>query len=234
MFLLEKEMVNLITIDGPSASGKTSVSRALAKELGWNWLSTGVFYRGIAYLCHKRFKRDEIKESEVLKVLEEEKGSWEVKLGEKATFFSWKGNSIPEKEIYSLPISTVASFVSQFPHLREKIIPYQRKALKKHPQGLIVEGRDCGSVVFPEAPLKIYLTASEKARVKRRSFELKKEGLEVKKNIQERDTKDTTRKHAPLICPEGSHRLDSSELTISQTVSQIKDLWKKIDFDPNC
>ena len=206
----------VITIDGPAASGKSSVSRELAQKLGWRWVSTGAFYRGIGYVAQK--KGVDLK-NELALVDVIHKKDWEVKMTPEKTGFIFQGKDVSD-EVFVEEMGTVASQISQFPLVRKHLLQAQRD-LSKTGNGLIAEGRDCGSVVFPEADVKIYLTADSESRAQRRAEEQGDCVTETIKAQKQRDKQDSTRKTAPLHTPEGAHVIDTSDLRLDEVVLAV-------------
>src|SRR5690242_11246027 len=144
----------IITIDGPAASGKTSVSRELARMLGWSWVSTGAFYRGLAYVAQLAGVAldDENALSELC-----HSNIWEVRMTPENTLVFFKGKDVSAR-IYDEDNGAAASKVSQYMKVRKNLLEVQRRCAM-NVAGLVAEGRDCGTVVFPDAPVKIYLDA---------------------------------------------------------------------------
>lgn len=209
-------MKNVITIDGPSASGKSSVSRELARKLGWKWVSTGAFYRGLAYVAMK----EGLTPSDVDELVELTKSSiWKVRMDDDQTRVFYKDKDITA-QILAEENAQRASQVSQVPEVRAALLQNQRDCAKGVP-GLVAEGRDCGTVVFPKAALKIYLTASSEERAARRA---KEQGLnlEITQDSQKkRDLQDSSRTAAPLSIPENAKVVDSNGMDLSQVVARI-------------
>lgn len=208
--------MKLITIDGPSASGKSSVSRMLAAKLGWNWVSTGAFYRGLALSALQKglATGDE-------HALVELAGSkeWEVRMTSKNTEV-YVGEQNLTDQIGGEEVGAMASTISQIPQVREALLKRQRDCYRPD-EGLVAEGRDCGTVVFPKAPAKIYLTASPALRALRRSNE-DTNTQEITQELQKlRDEQDSTRKVAPLRQAEGALHVDSSFLSLEEVVAEV-------------
>lgn len=208
---------NVITIDGPSASGKSSVSRELARRLGWRWVSTGAFYRGLAYVALE----EAVDPSQVSRLVElaQAETTWSVSLDEDKTRVFYKGQDVTG-EVMAEENGTRASRISQIPEVRQALLNNQRDCAL-NAVGLVAEGRDCGTVVFPQARLKIYLTASQEARALRRARE---QGL----NVQETQTRQTARDHqdssrtaAPLTIPADARVVDTGDMDLVQVVDQI-------------
>ena len=209
----------VITIDGPSASGKTSVSRDLANKRGWSWVSTGAFYRGLAVVAAG--ENMDLSDQQALADLAIG-DIWSVEIGEKDTTVLYRGQDVTS-ELGKEKVGMVASQISQYPAVREALLKAQRACII--PGGVLVaEGRDCGTVVFPEAILKVYLTANLDDRALRRSLE---EGadVEAQKNLQkQRDLSDEKRTIAPMQISEGGVVVDSSSMALSEVVKTVE--WR--------
>lgn len=216
-------MSEVITIDGPAASGKSSVSRELAKKLGWSWVSTGSFYRGLAYVA-EQLSYDFDNES-ALADLALKRDIWEIQLDIDKTKVIYKGQDVTS-QAHRESMGTLASRVSQYPEVRQNLLKAQRDCANQ-PNGLIAEGRDCGSVVFPEARVKIYLTANQEDRASRRAMEMGKNAADIEKAQKERDARDKERKVAPLQIPENAHVIDTSKLNLEQVVEKVSLLVEK-------
>ena len=216
-------MDKIITIDGPSASGKGSLTRSIAAEFNFNILDSGLLYRAYAYFYEKEVNLNNI--------------------GKKISGLSFSFNSDDvqifdnAEEITSLLRSEntakVASALSSKKETRTNLLDIQRSFYNG--KGLVADGRDMGTVVFPDARLKIFLTASSEVRAKRRHIELQNRGQEVNmrdliEDIEERDLRDRTRTLSPLIPAEDSVVIDSSSMSIDEVLSFTKKLAKK-EFD---
>ncbi len=208
----------VITIDGPAASGKSSLSRELSKRLNIPWLSTGAFYRGLAYAAIQRkiALTDKTALSELALSTD-----WKVEMTTQKTLV-WFDNVDVTDKIAQEDVGNFASQVSHYPEVRSSLLDHQRQcALRAN--GLIAEGRDCGTIVFPQAEAKVYLTASSENRAHRRAQEL---GLDEKKLVvqqQQRDQQDSTRKTAPLQIPQDALVLDTTELGFDQVVARVEE-----------
>ena len=213
--------LKILTIDGPSASGKGSLSRNIAKHLGFKILDSGLLYRTYAYFSQSGPNIEEI--------------SNRIK---NEISFSFNENDVSilhkDKDITSLlrseTTAKIASELSALPQTREDLLTIQRDFYNQ--EGLVADGRDMGTVVFPKAALKIFLTASPEVRAKRRHLELQKRGQEVNMldliaDIELRDMKDRTRTLSPLIPAEDSVVIDSSNMSIDEVLSFTKKLTKK-------
>ncbi len=209
----------VVTIDGPAASGKSSVSRELASRLGWRWVSTGTFYRGLAWAA-----------SEAGLDLEDEGalvqfaagGRWKVELTPQTTRFYMDGVDRTD-DLNKETVGSLASKISSYPRVRLALLDAQRQCATLD-QGLIAEGRDCGTVVFPRAEVKVFLTARAEDRAQRRALE---EGRSLEATITEqerRDHQDASRKAAPMMAPEGAHQIDTTGSTLEEVVTQIENL----------
>ena len=197
-------MKKIITIDGLASSGKSTLSRLLSKKLNWPWLSTGVLYRGMAFVG----KKENFSEEDYFAFFKSK--DWRMEADLSQSLFFYKGRDI-SPELYKEEIDEKASLFSAKTSFREALIPFQRSFYRPDSdKGLILEGRDCGTVLFPEAPLKIFLTAGEAVRAKRRAGDrnqARESALEAQKK---RDERDKGRPFAPLVRPDKSLCLDSS------------------------
>ena len=215
-------MDNLITIDGPGGSGKGTVAKLLAAKLGWNILDSGALYRLIALIS------ENIKETDPDLI--------GIELKDKNIFFKLKGDQyhliFDGKDITDTirreEIGIKASDLAHNQNIRDLIKDTQRSFYDPN-IGLIADGRDMGSVVFPEAEIKIYLDASIEERAKRRQIQLKEKGMEVNmrnliSSLEDRDLKDKNRDVSPLLIPEGAKVIDSTNLSIDEVVNKIMDL----------
>ncbi len=208
--------MKLITIDGPSASGKSSVSRLVAQKLGWKWVSTGAFYRGLALVALEKEVAPEDEQS----LLELSKSpEWEVKMDPQDTevFFENKNRTA---DISGEKVGAMASQISQIPSVREALLERQRNCYQQN-QGLVAEGRDCGTVVFPKATAKIYLTASPALRAQRRSEEDSHSETETLEMQKKRDEQDSRRKVAPLKKADGALHIDSTYLSLEEVADEV-------------
>jgi len=206
----------LIAIDGPSGVGKSTTAKRLAQELGWDYLDTGAMYRACA-LAFKRAGLDLADRNEVERLLAgldiQQRGAREFLGGEDVS-----------EAIRTPEISSLASWVSADPRVRQVLVAQQQRIGRAG--GWVVDGRDIGTVVFPDACCKIFLTASVAARAERRFKELQEKGTpqpleEVTADIQRRDLADSTRAVSPLRRADDAAELDSSRLTPDQVVAWI-------------
>ncbi len=217
-------MIPVITIDGPSGSGKGTIAQMLALELNWNILDSGALYRTLAFFMRENtINLDNFEKNQNL-LKERFKVSFDPGIrGEpvKVMFENKDITSIVRTEEMAKLTSTLAAE----PLIREFIKPCQRDFMKL--PGLIADGRDMGTVIFSDAKYKIFLTASAEERAKRRQTQLKRQGLEVNmrtllQELEERDRKDMEREHSPLIPAEDSVLIDTSNLDPEGVVKEIK------------
>ncbi len=214
-------MINVITIDGPAASGKSSVSRELARILNWSWVSTGSFYRGLAYVAkEKNLSFDDENALANLAISKE----WEVRMETERTAVYFHMRDVTT-EAHSEDMGSYASKVAQYPKVRQALLQAQRDCAQ-NVRGLIAEGRDCGSVVFPNASLKVYLTASSENRAQRRAKESGQSADEILQQQVLRDARDKERKTAPLQIAPNSHIIDTGNLSLRQVVEVLANLYQ--------
>lgn len=211
-----------IAIDGPSASGKSTIAKALAKRLNYTHLDTGAMYRACTYKA-LRNKIDIQSEDDLVKMV-------------KCSHFAFDdlghihldSKDISTK-IRSKEIDLLTSNIAQFPKLRESLVQIQKMIASE--KGYILDGRDIGSVVLPDADVKIFQTASIESRAKRRLSEYKNKGIEIDYNtifaeIEKRDYQDQTRMHSPLYKTEDAYLLDTSNLSIEESVDKVFEIVK--------
>lgn len=216
-----EQNIPIITIDGPVASGKGSVSAGVAKVLGFNVLDSGSLYRLTAYAALQQQKP-----------LEDEEQIKQTAVNLKAVFKGGKilleGEDVTDA-IRQEEVGLAASKVAVHPKVRKALFKLQREYAQA--PGLVADGRDMGSVVFPEATLKIFLTASAEARAKRRYNQLKEKGIhsniaDLVKDLKERDERDLKRSVAPLVPAPSAKILDSSDLTLEETINQVLEWYR--------
>lgn len=212
-----------IAIDGPAASGKTTVARLLAQRLGVVYVDTGAMYRALAFAALQT-QTDVDNESALVRLFDQQirvSLDAEVQLGFRVF---WKAAELTQDELESPVVTAVVSIVAAHPRVREAMVREQRRIAGEG--SVVMAGRDIGTVVLPGAPCKIFLTASVAARVQRRRAQLEKAGVDVSaheltQEIEERDRLDETRKISPLRKAPGAHVIDSSRLTAEQVVDEI-------------
>lgn len=205
----------IITIDGPAGSGKSTAARELARELGFDFLDTGAMYRAIGWLaCEKSIDDPQ----EVVDLLDDLK----LKLNQDQVYM---GDQNITDQIRSAEVTEKASLVAIIPEVRACLVRLQQECAKG--KNIVSEGRDQGTVVFPDARFKFFLTASVETRAKRRLKELSQteEGIqldEIEKQIRERDERDTSRDSSPLRAAEDAITIDTSDMTIPEVVEKLK------------
>jgi cytidylate kinase len=217
--------VPVLTIDGPSGAGKGTVSRLAAKKLGWHYLDSGSIYRSLALAVSKQGV-DIADEAAIVSVAEAMRLEFEC--GKELTV-RLNGQDITA-EIPLESTGSMASTVAAIPEVRRVLLQKQRD-FKQLP-GLVADGRDMGTVVFPEAPFKVFLTASASERAMRRYKQLKEKGIDanlaqITNEIEERDRRDRERATAPLAMASDALFLDSSDMTIDSVVEEILNLIQK-------
>lgn len=214
----------VIAVDGPSGSGKSSISREAAKRLGFNFLDTGAMYRMITlFLSRKNVKNDE----EIEIVLANDDINFDISTNPTEIMFKLNGEDV-SKIIRTEEVTRNVSFYSALQLVRNFLLEKQRFIINNSNDSIVVEGRDIGSVVVPNADLKIFITASEKARAERRAKELNLDVAQVLNDQKIRDQKDSSRKISPLIKLEDSMELDTSQLSFDQSVEKFIELVKNV------
>lgn len=222
----------IIAIDGHSSCGKSTLAKNVAKELKYGYIDTGAMYRSVTlYAIQKNmFNNKEVDQQKLEKQIQEIEISFQYnpENNQNDTFLNGKN---VEEQIRSMEVSGLVSKVSAIKFVREAMVDQQRKMGEK--KGIVMDGRDIGSVVFPNAELKIFLTASPNVRAQRRYDELigngKKANFEaVKANLLERDEIDSNRKESPLIKANDALILDNSEMTREEGMKWVIDKAKKI------
>lgn len=220
----------VVTIDGPAGAGKSTVSRRLAETLGFTYLDTGALYRSVALQVARQPDLARALENGPREAVEERLGeltrALDIRFSDAGTRV-FLGDREVTSEIRSPEISQAASRVSAVPAVREGLLELQRRLAAQG--GVVAEGRDVGSVVFPDAEVKFYLTADVGCRAARRAAELRARGIEVdleatKREIEERDHRDASRSVAPLTRPEGAVEVDSGPLTAEQVLERMVDV----------
>lgn len=215
------QIAPVITIDGPTASGKGTVASLIAQALGWSTLDSGAIYRltALAVLNHQVPPDDALAVAQIAEHLD--------------VSFHVNGVTLEGQEVSSLirqeHVGNLASRLAPNPALRAALLARQR-AFRRLP-GLVADGRDMGTIVFPDADLKIFLVADVLARAERRYKQLIDKGIsanldDLLADMRERDRRDIDRSVAPLVAAQGAHMIDSSKLTIDQTVQTILSLYR--------
>lgn len=213
-----------IAIDGPAASGKTTVARVLADRLGVLYLDTGAMYRALAYTA-LRTQTDLDNENALVRLCEQNRIRVELDRKSPMGFRIFAGSQeLTSQDLESPQVTAVVSTIASHARVREAMVNEQRRIAQEGP--VVMAGRDIGTVVLPDAPFKIFLTASVEARVARRREQLERAGVDVSVHeltteIQERDRLDETRKTSPLRQAADAHRIDSSDLGVQEVVDRI-------------
>lgn len=212
-----------IAIDGPAGAGKSTIAKAVAKRLGYIYVDTGAMYRGIG-LYALEHGADPKSAKEVGDILDDIAVSIEYKDGEQRLLLN--GEDVSDR-IRTPEVSAAASDVSALPAVREKLLDLQRELAKNN--DAVMDGRDIGSFVLPNAEVKIFLTASADVRARRRYDELAQKGIkvefsEVRADMEQRDKNDSTRKASPLVMAEDSILVDTTDMDIERTIEKIIEL----------
>ncbi|MCX6436854.1 MAG: ribosome biogenesis GTPase Der [Actinobacteria bacterium] len=211
----------VVALDGPSGSGKSSTSKAIAIRAGWNYLDTGALYRAITFLALS-IKSENPKD--IIAAVIDSPITFVSDPRDPKVFLDGKDIS---KEIRSHEVTEQVSVISALPEIRAELLTLQRSIIKKADRGIVVEGRDIGTVVCPDAALKIYLTADISARANRRDAELadQSHGAEaVAQSLAARDEIDSTRTVSPLAMAQDAVHIDSTELNLDETADRIWEL----------
>jgi len=211
----------VVAIDGPSGAGKSSTSKAIAIRAGWNYLDTGALYRAVTWVA---LENNCIEAADILKALKSapirfvsDPNSPDVFAGDTQITHAIRGTSVTEN----------VSRISAMPQIREELLGIQRKIISQAPRGIVVEGRDIGTVVVPDAALKIYLTADLDARAFRRENETDDKSVDVKSSLENRDSVDSSRTVSPLAMAFDAVEVDSTNLDLDETVERIWELLRQ-------
>ena len=212
----------IIAIDGFSGTGKSSTAKQVASALGYTYIDTGAMYRAMTfYYLENNLELSQMSSSSILDEID-------LNLKGKSIFLNDRDVTT---EIRTLRINERVSAISAIPEVRRKLVSLQQQIGKNG--GIVMEGRDIGSVVFPEAELKVFMTADVKVRAERRRMEMAEQGMEVSleeviQNLTARDSKDSSRDDSPLLKLDDAIEVDTSDLTLSQQVEKILSLAKEI------
>jgi cytidylate kinase len=219
----------IIALDGYSGCGKSSTAKKVAQALNYTYLDSGAMYRAVTlyFLKHHINLQDPVA---ILKALENINISFSRNEDSRINETYLNGENV-EEEIRRMEVSENVSAISALPVVREKMV-YQQRALGKNKR-VVMDGRDIGSHVFPEAELKIFMTADLKVRARRRMNELAGKGIkvsleEIESNLEERDKLDSSRKQSPLIKTEDAVEIDTTYLDFNEQVNKIVELAKKL------
>ena len=210
----------VIAIDGPSASGKGTIASRVAKRLGFHYLESGALYRVVALMALREGLADEL----ALSVLAE---NMDVLFDDGEV---WLADEAVTEKVRSEPVGNRASEVARLPAVRQALLKRQRAF--RRPPGLVADGRDMATVVFPDAELKVFLTADPEIRAQRRYKQLIEKGIDanlraLSRDLRERDERDAKRAVAPLVPAADPQVLDSSALSIDEVVERIVGWWQE-------
>jgi CMP/dCMP kinase len=207
--LNEQSAFSVVAIDGPAASGKSTVARQLAQALGFSFVNSGAMYRAVAWLAHTRKlnPNDNIAVAKQLTVV-----SFEFGISEKESFVLIDGEN-PDRHLKEEVVNRTVSAVSAIPEVRGFLLPHLRGFARL--DNIVMEGRDIGSTVFPETDFKFYIDAAPDVRARRRAAQ----GL--KDNLVYRDRADSSRRSSPLVVADDAEVIDSSTLTIAGVVEEV-------------
>lgn len=219
----------IIAIDGPAGSGKSTTARAISRALGFPYVDTGAMYRAFGLAFLRAGAPDD--QGEIDSLIENTNISLSFDVARART---WLNDEDVTEEIRTSRVSQAASFVAKMPDVRKSMVKHQRAIAEdavRQKGGAIVEGRDIGTVVFPNADLKIFLDADLDERARRRMADMTDNGVaaeEVREALDRRDTADKTRAVAPLQVATDAHRIDTTNLTFEQQVSEIIGLARNL------
>lgn len=225
----------IITIDGPTASGKSSIAKALAQRLNFYYLNTGLLYRAVTYTILSRLQQKMVHGVEQWLAQATEKDfdfitdlSYEYRNNEPHVIFQHQDIT---EHLFDATLGQYTSIVSLNTMMRNKLLVLQRTIGQKN--NIVVDGRDCGSVVFPNADYKFFLTADLDVRVQRVLLDPKRNAdandlAKIKADLQERDQRDRERAVAPLVVPDGAMVIDSSAMTFEQTIDLFLKYIQKV------
>ena len=215
-------MTFIVAIDGAAGTGKGTIAKGISKEFNFSYFDTGIIYRGLALKTISKYGKDFIKKDAI----------------SEANIFDI--NSVNESEIRNPLIDKYSSIIASIPEVRNIVVNIQRNFSKKSKgyKGIVVDGRDIGTVIFPNANLKLFISASLEERAKRRfsDFLDKNEKIsynEVIKQLQKRDQRDKERSVAPLIAAKDAHLIDTTGINIEETLKIVSSLVIK-EFNDYC
>jgi cytidylate kinase len=207
----------VIAVDGPSGSGKSSISKESATRLGFNFLDTGAMYRSLTWFCVSNNLREE--DLIVEKILNQD---FELEISIDPQKEQVRVNGVEVTNIIREDaITSQVSVFAAMPGVRRFLVTKQRELVDASDSGIIVEGRDIGSVVLPNANFKIFITANDDVRAKRRARQIDSNENDVLVAQRKRDLLDSSRKVSPLVIPEGAVILDNSDLDFEQSVNKL-------------
>lgn len=216
------EKTYAVAIDGPAGAGKSTLARLLAQELGWYYVDTGAIYRTVAYFLDLLGISPKDADG-VARYIDEV--NVEIRYDDQGVQHMWMNGMDVTEEIRTPDISQKASLVSAHPAVRQALLEMQRSLAARH--NVVMDGRDIGTVVLPQAAVKLFLTATPEVRAQRRYAELRAKGKkdayeQVLEDLRRRDWQDTTRSVAPLRQAPDAVLLDTTELDIPQTLNAMR------------
>jgi cytidylate kinase len=221
----------IIAIDGPAGAGKSTTARRVAEELGFRYLDTGLMYRAIALGASRAGLSVSSSDGEITALLKRLEVAVVYRDQEQRAIL---GGVDCTRELRSPEVSAMSSRVARVPAVRTRLVALQRKVAADYADpGIVVEGRDIGTVVFPQAEVKVFLDASVEERVQRRSRELEQRGVSVPRQrlideVEARDHSDRSRAIAPLRIADGATRIDTSTLSFEEQVGRVVDLARTV------
>lgn len=218
----------IVALDGNSGCGKSSTAKALAKKLEFIYIDTGAMYRAVTlfFIKHSIDLKNDLDVQQALKQIDIS-FKFNPNTGMNETFLNGKN---VEKEIRQMEVSNLVSPVSEISKVRRKLVEQQRRLGEGN--SIVMDGRDIGTVVFPNADLKIFMTADLEERARRRQKELAEQGVQVELadivgNLKNRDIIDSSRKDSPLRRAEDAHFIDTSNLTFDEQVNKILNMIRE-------
>ena len=207
----------VIAVDGPSGSGKSSISKESASRLGFNFLDTGAMYRSVTWFC---VTENLIEEDLIIERINNKDFKLDISTDPLKDQVKVNDEDV-SKIIREDEITSQVSHFAAMPKIRQFLVSKQRELVKASNSGIIVEGRDIGSVVLPEADFKIFITANDDVRAKRRAIQIDSNENDVLVAQRKRDLLDSSRKVSPLVIPDGAVILDNSDLDFEQSVEKF-------------
>jgi len=220
-------VVPVITIDGPSGSGKGTISRHLAQQLGWHFLDSGALYRLVGLGCHRHAITEAAAVADYARRLDVR---FVAGAPDQEPSIILENQDVTD-QLRTETTGELASRVAAIPAVREALLERQRAFCT--PPGLVADGRDMGTTIFPHANLKIFLTASAEVRAQRRYKQLKEKGNNVSlsalvQDIKQRDARDSSRSVSPLVPATDAVLVDTSEMDVSQVMQRVQELVRQV------